>query len=259
MGTLLMSVSGISCSQTGSNSTSKDSGIADSIDTSGSNPSEGNNPLSDRDVSKLSDTLSQEGVNSLSNDGDINGHSFVDLGLPSGLKWAACNVGASSPIGYGQYFAWGETTPKTEYTQYNSTTYEAILTNLQTEGIVALSGNLTMAGDAAHANWGATWRMPTNLELEELKDKCTWQWTEIGGTNGYKVIGANGKSIFLPAAGIYSASSAHYTGERGDYWSSTSYDLGLGGYSYNIYFSGNHQQVEWSYRFYGFSIRPVSD
>ncbi|MBQ4621338.1 MAG: hypothetical protein IJB28_01640, partial [Bacteroidaceae bacterium] len=122
-------------------------------------------------------------------------HETVDLGLPSGLRWATCNVGASSPEEYGDYFAWGETTTKSSYTSSNSTTYNLSVPTLQSRGIIGSDGNLTAAYDVATANWGGSWRMPTLDEMEELLNKCTWTWTTQNGVKGRKVTGPNGNSI----------------------------------------------------------------
>ncbi|MBO7283756.1 MAG: PEGA domain-containing protein, partial [Bacteroidales bacterium] len=112
----------------------------------------------------------------------INGHEYVDLGLPSGLKWATCNVGASSPEEYGDYYAWGEIETKSEYTKDNSKTRGKSMSDI--------SGN-TMY-DVACAKWGGSWRLPTKKELEELESKCKWEWTTINGKKGYKVTGPHG-------------------------------------------------------------------
>ena len=181
----------------------------------------------------------------------INGHEYVDLGLPSGLKWATCNVGAFSPEKYGYYFAWGETAPKAEYTEENSITYG--------EEMNDISGNPQY--DAARANWGGRWRMPRENEMEELLDYCEWEWTQMNGVNGYKVIGHNGKSIFLPAAGFRDGSSLDYTGSDGGYWSSTPYD-DYGDYDDNAYYLSFHsggQCMLISDRFRGRSVRPVAE
>ena len=121
----------------------------------------------------------------------IAGHDYVDLGLPSGTKWATCNVGATAPHEYGNYYAWGETTTKSTYSSENSRTHGVSMNDI--------SGNPTY--DAARANWGGTWRMPTEAEMEELKDNCTWTWTTQNGVNGCTITGPNGNSLFLPAAG----------------------------------------------------------
>ena len=122
---------------------------------------------------------------------EINGYEYVDLGLPSGLKWATCNVGANSPEEYGDYYAWGELEVKSAYTDVNSLTYHKDYSDI--------SGN--PAYDVARAKWGSSWRMPTEAEFKELIDNCKWEWTIREGKKGYNVIGSKGNSIFLPAAG----------------------------------------------------------
>lgn len=142
----------------------------------------------------------------------INGHKFVDLGLPSGLKWATCNVGADLPEEYGDYYAWGEVKTKSSYTEENSVTYRKPLSNI--------SGNPTY--DVARKKWGSSWRMPTDDEFRELLGECKWQETRQGGKNGYEVIGSNGNSIFLPAAGNRCESELSSVGTDVCYWSSES-------------------------------------
>ena len=175
-----------------------------------------------------------------------NGHEWVDLGLS--VLWATCNVGASSPSDYGNYYAWGETKTKSSYTEGNSKTYNVVMPDISGEPKY----------DAATANWGEGWRMPTDEELEELIDKCDWQWTTQGGHNGYKVTGPNGNSIFLPAAGWRFGTSLYYAGDSGLYWSSTPYGSNTLIAYYLFFNSGNHS-VDWSNRGYGLSVRPVSD
>lgn len=140
--------------------------------------------------------------------GTENGHDYVDLGLPSGLKWATCNVEASTPEGYGEYFAWGETNTKSTY-------------SLDTYTYTDNKPVLDLADDAANANWGGAWRMPTDAEWQELRDNCTWTWTTLNGINGVEVKGSNGNAIFLPAAGFRSSNDVFYTGHYGCYWSSS--------------------------------------
>ncbi len=180
--------------------------------------------------------------------GTINGYTWVDLGLPSGLKWATCNVGATTPEGYGNYYAWGETTTKTSYDASNSVTYNQVISDF--------SGNATY--DAARANWGSTWRMPTKAEMEELNNNCTWTWTTQSGVNGYRVTGPNGNSIFLPAAGVCGGSSQFLVGENGYYWSSTPYESNTN-YACSLYFGSGGRNVGWNDRHYGHMLRPVSD
>ena len=183
-------------------------------------------------------------------DGNNDVKEYVDLGLS--VKWATCNVGATSPEEYGDYFAWGETTTKAEYTKENSLTYGKYFGDI--------SGN--MQYDAATANWGGDWRMPTEAELEELVDECTWTWTTQNGVNGYNVKGPNGNSIFLPAAGYRHGLSLYRNESYGYYWSSrpspdyynydnsSAYYLELEGHFLDLcYFDLD--------RYYGQSVRPV--
>ncbi len=178
-----------------------------------------------------------------------NGYEYVDLGLPSGLKWATCNIGAYSPEEYGNYYAWGETSTKSEYTEENSQTYYG-------ENLGDISGNAWY--DAARANWGGSWRMPTKAEFKELIDHCDWQWTTQNGVNGYKVTSkTNGNSIFLPAAGFY-VSLQSSAGVYGDYWSSTPYEVNTGSAYYLYFYSGN-LGTYWIHRVSGRTVRPVLD
>ena len=195
------------------------------------------------------------------NGGIINGHEYVDLGLPSGLKWATCNVGADSPEGYGNYYAWGETTTKSTYTEDNSLTYGLSISQLQSQGYIDGSGNLTPSHDAATANWGGSWRMPTKAELEELLDECTWTWTTQNGVNGHKVTGPNGNHIFLPAAGDRYGSSLIGDGDDGRYWSSTPRDFNYDyRFAYYLAFFYGGEYVSWdSRRLNGLPVRPISE
>ena len=183
---------------------------------------------------------------STSGSGRLHGYAWVDLGLS--VRWASCNVGASSPSDYGNYYAWGETTTKSSYTGGNS----------KTRGVSPgdISGNPSY--DAATANWGSGWRMPTRAEFEELVDKCTWEWTSRGGHDGYEVTGPNGKSIFLPAAGWRNGTSLGYAGDYGNYWSSTPLGVSTQG-AYDLSFLSGDLNVFWGYRNYGQSVRPVTD
>ena len=181
-----------------------------------------------------------------SSTGTINGHQWVDLGLS--VKWATCNVGASSPSDYGNYYAWGETRTKSEYTVDNSFTYGI--------NIGDISGDSRY--DVARANWGGTWRLPTQAEMQELIDKCTWTWTSQGGYNGYRVTGPNGSSIFLPAAGYRFGSSLYSAGDGGYYWSSAPNGSAAGLACY-LGFDSSVHDLSWSGRNGGRSVRPVSD
>ena len=177
-----------------------------------------------------------------------DGHEYVDLGLPSGLKWATCNVGASKPEDFGNYYAWGETSTKTEYMEDNSKTYG--------KSMLDIAGNSNY--DAARANWGGTWRMPTKSEMQELINKCNWEWTTHNGVKGYKVTGPNGNSIFLPAAGIRLGSSVDDAGSFGSYWSSTPNEDITDEAYYVLPFNSDEYCMDYCYYSnVGGSVRPV--
>ena len=178
-------------------------------------------------------------------DGKHEGHGYVDLGLS--IKWATCNVGATSPEDFGHYFAWGETSPKDEYTRDNCSTYGKEMSDI--------SGNAQY--DAATANWGGDWRMPTEAEQKELLNNCTWTWTTQNGVNGYNVKGPNGNSIFLPAAGYRSGSSLYRAGSDGYYWSSTHNDGYLDNVAYHLSLDSDYHGLNEDGRYYGHSVRPV--
>ncbi len=195
-----------------------------------------------------------------------NGYAYVDLGLPSGLKWATCNVGATTPEEYGDYFAWGEVEPK-EYYEWSTYKYykdskdpyaHSSLTkycnrsDFGRNGFADTKTVLDLEDDAAHVNWGGSWRMPTKVEQEELRKNCKWTWTTQNGVEGYKVVGPNGNSIFLPAAGHMSKGSLERAGLTGYYWSS-SLETNFPSKAHNV------RENDWdSYsRKYGLSVRPV--
>ena len=204
-----------------------------------------------------------------------SGHEWVDLGLPSGLKWATCNVGANSPEEYGDYFAWGETETKTDYSwdtyKWGTATYNAeydywVLETLtkyntsSTYGTVDNKTTLDPEDDAVAVNWGGKWRMPTDDEWTELRNECTWTWVEgYNGTdkNGYEVkSNANGNSIFLPAAGCRIDDGLNYAGSYGYYWSS-SLDTGRPFDAWYVYFYSGGVGRDYGRRCYGISVRPV--
>lgn len=176
----------------------------------------------------------------------ISGHEYVDLGLS--VKWATCNVGANKPEDYGNYYAWGETKAKLSYDIGNSVTYG--------RNFGDIGGDSQY--DAATANWGSSWRLPTGLEMRELIDNCTWTWTTQGGKKGYKVTGPNGNSIFLPAAGYRYGSSLSSAGVDGYYWGSTPDDSNSY-YAWYLYFYSGVQDMRGYYRDRGRSVRPVTE
>ena len=192
-----------------------------------------------------------------------NGYEWVDLGLPSGTKWATCNVGATSPEGSGDYFAWGETAPKTNY---DWSTYKycngsgTTLTKYNTSsdyGTVDNKTTLEFSDDAARANWGGAWRMPTKVEQDELRNNCTWTWTTQSGVNGYSVTSkTNGNRIFLPAAGYRKGASVIGVGSDGYYWSS-SLNESKPYYAYSLLFSSGGVGSSYYYRTRGHAVRAV--
>lgn len=215
-----------------------------------------------------------------------NGHEYVDLGLPSGTLWATCNVGASSPEAYGSHFAWGETTTKSNYYW---TTYKYVDHSVnnwyactkythddtRTDGVWYDSeGNFIGDGitvlesedDVAAKDWGGEWKMPQVGFWNELcsSRNCVWTWTSDYqglGIAGYivtsKIVGYEGNSIFLPAAGYRNASELRYEGQEGCYWSST---LSVNRSNYGHIMNFNQNKIEpydGNSRCYGFSVRPV--
>lgn len=193
-------------------------------------------------------------------------HEYVDLGLPSGALWATCNVGASSPEEYGDYFAWGETEPKDVYSWENykwcngsntTMTKYCTISSYGYNGFTDGKTELDPEDDAAYVNWGASWRMPSMEQIEELIDNCTWIWTQQNGVNGHLVTGPNGNTIFLPAVGFCMGNSHYDAGRSGDYWSRMLESGGLGTACDWGFFSGDVScSGSWS-RYIGLSVRAV--
>ncbi len=205
----------------------------------------------------------------------------IDLGLS--VKWASFNLGASKPEEYGDYFAWGETEPYYEpgYAQsdspvwkagksegYNWSSYKwcngsentlAKYNYVDSYGTVDNKTVLDTENDAAHENWGGSWRMPTDKECEELMSECSWTWTSENGVEGEKVTGPNGNSIFLPAAGFRLDTSLYNAGFWGGSWSSSLDTDRLPQYAYLVFFHSGYVGSGGSDRYFGLSVRPVSE
>lgn len=197
-------------------------------------------------------------------------HEYVDLGLPSELLWATCNVGADSPEDYGDYFAWGETETKSTY---NWSTYKwcngsyNTLTKYNTKsnyGTVDNKTTLEFSDDAARANWGGSWRMPTEAEFQELINNTNKTWTTVDGVGGWKCANKSDASdyIFLPAAGYRKETSLDSAGSIGDYWSSSLCTLSTSStdnpsYGRRLYFNSNVFSMYDSNRYDGYTVRPV--
>ena len=185
-----------------------------------------------------------------------NGHEYVDLGLPSGLLWATCNVGATSPEQSGLYFAFGETKGftaeqvKNGIRKFDSASYIA----------PSVSENLNLEQDAARANLGGNWRMPTQAECQELLDNCDVTWTNDYNGTGVKgcvfTSKVNGKSVFLPAAGYCDYSFVDGVGSYGGYWSAS---WRSPSYAWRLYFNSGYQYLRYSRRACGYSVRGVCE
>lgn len=207
--------------------------------------------------------------------GELAGHGYVDLGLPSGTLWATCNVGADSPQEYGDYFAWGETEAKGNYDKYTYKYYYNYYSYSDETGPFRLTKycprynaeyygynnfyddltTLEPSDDAAIVNWGNGWRMPTNEECQELFDNCVHKSATYRGIHGRHFTGPNGNSIFLPAAGYRDDYRLDEETTGGWYWASTLPNVGSGG---GFVFWSNHYYGDWAnYRERGLSVRPV--
>lgn len=190
------------------------------------------------------------------------GYGWVDLGLS--VKWATCNLGASAPEDYGNYYAWGETAPKSYYlfsTYKFGSSSSGPFSRYNTSSSYGTVDNKTVLDpedDVAHVKLGGNWRMPTDEEWTELMIRCTWKWTQINGVNGYKVIGPNGNSIFLPAAGFRGNTVLVDAGSDGSYWSS-SLNTDYPNSAWTVYFNSDYVYRNSYGRYTGQSVRPVSD
>ena len=209
------------------------------------------------------------------NTGDNNGlgggggtnHEYVDLGLPSGTLWATCNVGATTPEGYGDYFAWGETQPKSYYDWSTYKYCNGGNSNQLTKycdypysGYNGFTDNLTIlqpTDDAATANWGNGWSTPTREQWQELIDNTTHTWTTRNGVNGRLYTASNGQKLFLPAGGNHLGSNLCSVGSCGYYWTSVLY--GLPSDAGRLLFDslGNSSEILNEERADGLSVRPV--
>ena len=209
-------------------------------------------------------------------EGGLNGHEYVDLGLPSGTLWATCNVGANSPEEYGDYFAWGETTPKvtcnwSNYKYSNGSCYQLTKYCFNPEfGDNGFADNLTVLqydDDAATVNWGEGWCTPDRNQWIELLDNTKHTWTIQNGVNGCLITASNGNNLFLPAAGRNEYDGIFEDGSDCYFWTSwliNNYEnsFGIPSEAWNYHFWSNLGDDEFSTyagnnRAYGFSVRPV--
>lgn len=202
------------------------------------------------------------GGNGGGGNGTYNGHDYVDLGLPSGTLWATCNVGATTPEGYGNFYSWGETTTKTSYSRDNYKYYKNGDDHLVTKycckaeyGFNGFTDNLNVlqsSDDAAIANWGSGWRTPTKEEWIELYENTTHGVAFQNNVKGYKFTANNGQTLFLPAAGTGSENVI----DDGEYWSCSLYnDKPYKAWAFM--FLANLDDIGDCSRYHGSSVRPV--
>lgn len=176
----------------------------------------------------------------------------IDLGLPSGTKWACCNVDASLPEEYGGYYAWGETEEKLSYDWEKYRHYD-----VNTEQCVYIGDDIAGTEyDVATVKWGAPWRLPSSELFQELMDNCTWEWTSLNDVNGYLFTASNGATVFLPAAGGCLYDEFLMDGRDGYYWAST-LDPENGDQAYHLSFRSPFVHLQYAIRFLGLSVRPV--
>lgn len=196
-------------------------------------------------------------------------HDYVDLGLPSGILWATCNVGAINPEDYGSYFAWGETQTKTTYTcdtykhangDYNKLTKYCSKANYGDNGFTDNLTTLQAGDDAATAKWGSGWRTPSKAQWEELKNNTNHQWMTKNGVNGLLFTSKkNGQTLFLPAAGFRWDNELYDAGSFGLYQSRSLYTV-TPDYAWHADFGSDGCDMSSSgRRDYGFSVRPVRE
>lgn len=176
---------------------------------------------------------------------DDNHPHTIDLGLPSGTKWACCNVGADSPEVFGGYYAWGETKTKSSYTWKN---YKYTDINLGND----ISGTQY---DVAHVKWGGSWQMPTIALCKEMVDNCLLEYTSVNNVKGVRCTGHNGASIFIPAGGRRNGSNLDRKGDHGYYWSS-SYGK-TSNFAYPMEFIYSRPYLYDDYGYFGHNIRPI--
>ena len=196
----------------------------------------------------------------------IVGRPYVDLGLPSGTLWAACNVGASIPEEYGDHFAWGEINPKSEYSwktyQWSKDYYNTMTKYCKNYGYNGFTDDLTELlpeDDAATANWGSDWQMPSTEQIDELinSDYTTTEWTTQNGVNGRLITSvSNGKSIFLPATGYRYEEKIDLSNDIGYYWT-RSLNTTYSNAAYCLTLQSESIKREYKFRLHGFSVRPV--
>jgi serine/threonine protein kinase len=234
----------------------------------------GEAPVADSKATRKQEPLDDETViediHPLGKEASSDGHKWVDLGLPSGLKWATCNLGATSPEEYGDYFAWGEVTAKGEYSTYNYRFQSRLnwigeiktLTKYNTRhqyGPIDGNDRLDPEDDAATVRWGKKWRMPREEDFKELLKYCSFVYTEKNGIKGQTITSKkNGNSVFIPNAGYIGNGQFCFRGSIGYYWSASL----MSDYPNNactLYFDTDNTSLENHFRHLGLPIRPVTE
>lgn len=236
---------------------------------------------SEYETSKSGGTLITPNVSLINEDNSVrylpdlddpyNGHEYVEIG---GLKWATMNIGATQPSDYGLYFAWGETQGYTaeqvgsgegqkcfgwEDYKYGNGTSSQDATGMtkykSTDGLTTLEAS----DDAAVANWGGSWRMPTTADFQALAAAVNTKWTQVNNVYGLLCTDKtdSSKTLFFPAAGLCSGGSVNDVGEFGNYWSSSLYTNSGNRADGLFFYSDNAHQDAHNFRFLGFVVRPV--
>lgn len=220
-------------------------------------------------ISRIAPT-SNKPATKLSISGSVSGHDYVDLGLPSGSLWATCNIGSTIPSSYGEYFAWAEIAPKDEYSIFTNKSNKWLFRDLKDDVEKRLYTKAPInciigvpEYDAATANWGSGWRLPSKKDFEELVAKCKWQIITFEGNKGFMVTGPNGNKLFLPFAGYMEnagSSQLKCEGIHGIYWTGDYNDSSSNetlSYAFGLYHPQYNKGVTPHNRYSGHSIRPI--
>ena len=195
--------------------------------------------------------------------GKVDGYDYVDLGLPSGLKWATHNVGATEIYDKGNYYSWGESIEKPAY---NKTYYQLTDDEGNINKYYAGDGKTVLEpeDDVAAEKWGGSWRLPTKEELQELVDNCSFLSMKVNGVLGMRIKGPNNNCIFLPAASYRSSPYSTILAGYMCYWSSSLSDAShLNAYCFDTYIGTVNKDYTMNVtsvsRYLGYSVRPVAE
>ncbi len=233
-------------------------------------PDEMKNPTIDPPVNEdglqiWDGTLIEDSIRNLNQTISIHDHDAIDLGLPSGTLWASCNIGAASITDQGDFFAWGETESKEEFTQENYKFYlpeddeHRGYTKYVTDSLATYCDQKTQLeeiDDAAHVLWGAGWHMPSLEQTQELLNHCVFQAGILHGMRGYRIVGPNKQCIFLPYSTFFGAAEEIYTGE---YWTASLHPFQSDWFAAVLLFDTSAARYGWDRnpRYIPSLIRPV--